>query len=150
MHSATLSRSLFVTWILIATSIAFTSCSNDTKSVKVHRVSGTLTAKDAPAPNLIIHFEPTKGGRGSTGRTDAKGTFEMRYEKDRLGVVPGQHKVWIEYFPSNPAEEMQIREGKSPLSEEMQLTLKKYGSAESTPYQITIDGDKKDLSIKLD
>jgi hypothetical protein len=109
-----------------------------------------LTADGAPVPNFVIHFEPTKGGRGSTGRTDAKGAFEMRYEKDRLGVLPGEHKVWIQYFPSSPAEEIQIREGKSPLSEDLQLILKKYGALETTPYQTKIDSDKKDLAIKLE
>jgi hypothetical protein len=58
--------------------------------------------------------------------------------------------VWIEYKPSSPAEEMKIREGNSPLSTELQDALKKYGSAETTPYRVTVDKDQKDLAIKLD
>jgi hypothetical protein len=127
----------------------FCSCSKATNTVKVYRVSGVLTVKDAPAPSLVIHFTPEKG-RPSTGVTDPKGAFEMRLEKDRAGVIPGAHKVWIEYKPSSPAEEMKIREGNSPLSTELQDALKKYGSAETTPYRVTVDKDQKDLAIKLD
>lgn len=125
------------------------SCSGGKSQVKVHRVSGVLTVKDAPAPSFVIHFVPEKG-RTSTGLTDAKGAFEMRLERDRAGVIPGQHKVWIEYKPSSPAEEMKIREGNSPLSADLQEALKKYGSAETTPYRVTVEKDQKDLAIKLD
>ncbi len=135
-------------WFAIACCL-FCSCSKATNTVKVHRVSGVLTVKGVPAPSFLIHFTPEKG-RPSTGASDAKGAFEMRLERDRAGVVPSQHKVWIEYKPSSPAEEMKIREGNSPLSAELQEALKKYGSAETTPYRVTVDKDQKDLAIKLD
>lgn len=123
-------------------------CSSGEKPIKLHRVAGSLTVAGKPAANIIIHFEPAKG-RPSTGITDDKGNFEMRYEKDRAGVLPGEHKVWIEYRPTSPAEEMAIREGKSPLSPEVQAALQKYGSAKTSSVSQTINEDKKDLKLDL-
>jgi hypothetical protein len=134
---------------LIAVICCFLCSCQRAPGITVHRVSGVLTVKGIPAPSMVIHFAPEKG-RSSTGLTDAKGAFEMRLEKDRAGVIPGPHKVWIEYKPSSPAEEMKIREGNSPLSTELQEALKKYGAVETTPYRVTIDKDQKDLAIKLD
>lgn len=133
----------------VLTCMLLCSCSGGKQQVKVHRVSGVLTVKGAPASSFVVHFVPDKG-RTSTGLTDAKGAFEMRLERERAGVIPGSHKVWIEYKPSSPAEEMKIREGNSPLSADLQEALKKYGSAEATPYRVTVDKDEKSLAINLD
>ncbi|MDB5343682.1 MAG: hypothetical protein JWP89_2059 [Schlesneria sp.] len=132
--------------------VCFALCScfgGGPKPVKVHRVSGIVTVKDSPAPNIIVHFVPNPG-RPSIGVTNAQGQFDMQYQSDRAGVLPGEHKVWVEYKPSSPAEEMKIRAGNSPLSAEMQEALKKYGTLETTPYRVTVDKDQKDLAIKLD
>lgn len=139
-------------WISSMVVICFALCScfgGGIKPVKVHRVSGIVTVKEVPAPGIVVHFVPNPG-RPSIGVTDAKGQFEMQYQSDRAGVLPGEHKVWVEYKPSSPAEEMKIRAGNSPLSAEIQEALKKYGNPETTPYRITVDKDQKDLAIKLD
>jgi len=129
-------------------SLVIGGCSRGEAPIKLHRVAGTLLIAGKPAPHIIVHFEPAKG-RPSTGITDDKGNFEMRYEKDRAGVQPGEHKVWIEYRPANPAEEMAIRDGKSPLSAEVQTALQKYSSAKTTSLSQTINEDKKDLKLDL-
>ncbi len=123
-------------------------CGGTSKAPKVHAVSGILTVSGQPVPNVIIHFVPAKG-RPSTGVTDAKGAFELRYEKDVPGVLPGDHKVWIEYRPGTPAEEMAMREGKSSLAKEVLEALQKFGAPETTPMTVKIDGPKKDLKVEL-
>lgn len=138
------------TTILLFTAIvySFSGCGGASKTPKVHAVSGILTVNGQPAPNIIVHFVPAKG-RSSTGVTDAKGAFELKYEKDVLGVVPGDHKVWIEYRPGTPAEEMAMREGKSSLAKEVLEALQKFGTPETTPMTVKIDGPKKDLKVEL-
>ncbi len=123
-------------------------CGGSSNAPKVHAVSGVLTVNGQPVPNVILHFVPAKG-RPSTGVTDAKGAFELKYEKDVLGVVPGDHKVWIEYRPATPAEEMAMREGKSALAKEVIEALQKYGAPETTPMTLKIDGPKKDLKVEM-
>lgn len=129
--------------------LLLSACSGGTKPITLHQVSGKLTINGSMAPNIVIHFDPEKG-RPSTGVTDASGSFEMRYEKDRTGTIPGTHKVWIEYRPASPAEDMAIREGKGPLTPEVQEALKKYGSSTTTPYKVTVDKDDKNLLINLE
>lgn len=133
---------------LMVLSLLIVGCSSGEKPIKLNRVSGSLTIAGKPAANIIVHFEPATG-RPSTGITNDKGNFEMRYEKDRAGVLHGEHKVWIEYRPTSPAEEMAIREGKSPLSPEVQAALQKYDSAKTTSLSQSINEDKKDLKLDL-
>lgn len=68
-------------------------------------VKGTVTINGAPAPDLIVTFEPqskggTKGsmvGGASTATTDAQGNFELQYATGgSKGAVVGQHVVRIE------------------------------------------------------
>ncbi|HEY4262925.1 MAG TPA: hypothetical protein VGM98_22385 [Schlesneria sp.] len=132
--------------------VCFSLCScfgGGPKPVKLHRASGVLTVNGTPAPNIIIHFVPSPG-RPSIAVTNAQGQFDMLYQTDRAGVLPGEHKVWVEYKPSSPTEEMKIRAGESPLSTELQEALTKYGTLEKTPYRVTVDEDEKNLAIKLD
>ena len=132
----------------LACTLLLSACGGSSKSATVHAVSGTFTVNGKPAANIIIHFVPAKG-RPSTGVTDAKGAFELRYEKDVAGAIPGDHKVWIEYKPSTPAEEMAIREGKSPLSNDVQTALQKYGSPAASSLTVKVDGPKKDLKVEM-
>lgn len=135
-------------FLFCAFACLLSGCGGGSKTPKVHAVSGILTVSGQPAPNIIIHFVPAKG-RPSTGVTDAKGAFELRYEKDVLGVLPGDHKVWIEYRPGTPAEEMAMREGKSSLAKEVLEALQKFGAPETTSMTVKIDGPKKDLKVEL-
>mgnify|MGYP003351925774 CR=1 FL=1 len=93
-------------------------------------------------------FVLLKGSRGMQLER-VLGAFELKYEKDVLGVVPGDHKVWIEYRPATPAEEMAMREGKSALAKEVLEALQKYGAPETTPMTLKIDGPKKDLKVEM-
>ncbi|MBS0202097.1 MAG: hypothetical protein JSS49_04295 [Planctomycetes bacterium] len=125
------------------------ACSSGQKPIELRAVKGTLKLQGEPVPNIILHFAPASG-RPSTGLTDSNGAFELRYEKDRRGAVPGVHKVWIEYRPSSPGEEIALREGKSPLSTGVQNMLQKYGKVETTTCQVNIDQDQKNLEVNLE
>ena len=58
------------------------------------RVTGTVTYKGKPVPNMMVNFMPTEG-RPSWGKTDADGKFEMIYDADYKGVKMGHHKVYF-------------------------------------------------------
>jgi hypothetical protein len=125
------------------------ACSDGATQVKLYRISGSLNRQGQPVPNLIIYFVPAEG-RPSTGLSGPDGRFTLNYQKDRPGAVPGEHKVWVKYHPTTPAEEMQLREGTALLPPELTDAIQKYGSAETSSLKVVISGDKSDLVISLD
>lgn len=138
-----------LSFVMVICCLFLSACSSGEKPIALHVVKGTLKLKGESAPNIILHFVPANG-RASTGLTNASGAFELRYEKDRPGALPGVHKVWIEYRPSSPGEEMSLREGRSPLSQAVQDMLEKYGKVETTTCMVTIDKDQQDLAVSLE
>ncbi|MDB5337504.1 MAG: hypothetical protein JWN70_3123 [Planctomycetaceae bacterium] len=113
-------------------------------------VSGTLNRAGEPLADVRVHFEPVTGGRPSSGKADADGRFSLLYSADKDGVLSGDYKVWIEFVPETPQEEMQFRAGKLALSKEVQEALKKYGSAKVTPLKQSIQKAEPNLVLNLD
>ena len=66
-------------------------------------VSGTVTLDGAPLSGAEVTFEPTAGAP-SVGTTDETGKYELVYNQDAQGAVPGQHTVRISKFgePGSP------------------------------------------------
>ncbi|MCA9006863.1 MAG: carboxypeptidase regulatory-like domain-containing protein [Planctomycetaceae bacterium] len=58
------------------------------------QVSGTITLDGAPLSKASITFQP-QSGSSSVGMTDEAGHYELAYNKDAKGAVPGQHTVVI-------------------------------------------------------
>lgn len=57
-------------------------------------VSGTVTMDGEPLSEALVHFE-TDDGRISYGRTDVTGHYELRFDSDMQGVIPGEKTVRI-------------------------------------------------------
>jgi len=64
-------------------------------------VTGQLTIDGKPAPaGVRIDFEPqVANGSSSTGYTDARGEFEMMFNVNKKGVMPGESLVRISVLP---------------------------------------------------
>jgi hypothetical protein len=64
-------------------------------------VTGVLTIDGKPAPaGVRIDFEPqVKNASSSTGFTDARGEFEMMFNVNKKGVMPGESLVRIAVLP---------------------------------------------------
>jgi len=58
------------------------------------RVTGTVTYKGKPVPNMMVNFMPPDG-RPSWGKTDAEGKYDLAYDADYKGAKMGHHKVYI-------------------------------------------------------
>ena len=58
------------------------------------QVSGTVTMDGQPLANALVTFTPEAGGRGSTGKTDASGKYELAFV-DSKGALIGAHKVSV-------------------------------------------------------
>jgi hypothetical protein len=120
------------------------------------KVTGTVTYKGKPVPNMMVNFMP-KAGRPSWGKTDAQGKFEMVYDEDYNGVEIGHHKV---YFtppatatiggPATKASKKAIAEAVGLTEEEMAHIRSDYGLEETTKYEVDIKKDPEVLEVKLE
>lgn len=84
-------RRCFECVIALTLLVAVAGCtSND---VPLGTVSGHVTKNGKPQPNLWLEFKPMHGGRPSTARTDASGSYTLAYTPQKSGALVGQHKV---------------------------------------------------------
>ena len=117
---------------------------------KVHKVSGLLTHNGTPVPNVGVQFSPVDGSRPSHGRVDENGRFAMMYSGSKAGVLEGEHVVHVVYEPATPEEEEAFEAGQLKFSGVLKEVIAKYGSEQSSPYRITVDGRLASVEIKLD
>ena len=58
-------------------------------------VEGVVTLNSAPVEGATVRFYPTNGERGSSGKTDKDGHYELRYTRSEMGAYIGEHKVTV-------------------------------------------------------
>lgn len=76
---------------LVLALVCFTGCGD---GLGLAPVKGTVTLDGQPLAGAEVIFRPADG-RPSLGVTDAEGKYELRYDTDLLGALPGKHKVSI-------------------------------------------------------
>lgn len=78
-------------------SAPFAGCGNSIGAT----VTGQLTIDGKPAPaGVRIDFQPqVENASSSTGFTDARGEFEMMFNVNKKGVMPGESLVRIAVLP---------------------------------------------------
>jgi len=134
---------------------ALAGCGPGSDYPDMARVTGTVTYKGKPVPNMMVNFMPTEG-RPSWGKTDAAGKFEMVYDSDYKGAKIGHHKVYITP-PATTIDGGTSKESKKAIAaaanltpEEMLDIRSKYGAEEVTKYQVDVKKDPEVLDIKLE
>jgi len=119
------------------------------------RVTGTVTYKGKPVPNIMINFMPTNG-RPSWGKTDSEGKFEMVFDENVKGVEVGHHKVYFSPAAftidggASKKSRKAIAEATGLTPEEMNEIRSKYGSEEVTKLEVDVKKDPEVLELKLD
>ena len=114
----------------------------------VVRVTGTVTRHGAPVNMIIVHFRP-ENGRPSWGLTDKDGHYVLNYERGRDGAITGSHKVWIEFRPTNPKQEVDYQRGELKLHPDMEAILEKY-SKQSSPLTEEVKENDQVIDLHLD
>ena len=66
--------------------------------VPIGRVTGTVKFDGKPLPNATLIFQPTDGGRPSTGVTDESGNYALYFTQEDKGAKIGKHAVKISTF----------------------------------------------------
>lgn len=90
------------TWSLLVAAI--TGCGGGgADTPELGEVTGTITLDGSPLSGAEVVFEPAAGAP-SVGKTDEAGQYELAYNQDANGAVPGQHTVRISKFgePGSP------------------------------------------------
>src|SRR5437899_3346693 len=104
--------------------VALAGCSGD--GPKIVSVSGTLTYKGKPVPNVNIDFTPEQG-RASLAQTDAEGRFTVKYADRQEGAIVGKHKISVR--PNPLAEQRANMENKKYIvTAEMKELFDRYSS----------------------
>ena len=124
---------------------AITGCGDS--NAKMCKVSGTLSYKGKPIPQVYLRFEPddltTKAT--SMAMTDANGKFEMF-----IGSTPGVYRGKVKVFCDDP---LAATGAKTPVPAEIEPAYRelcsKYGAGKST-YELMIDKSNSNLALKLD
>lgn len=70
-------------------------------------VTGTVTLDGSPLPGANILFQPQQG-KTAFAMTDEKGKFELMYNQDVAGTVPGSYSVKVskEKNPEEPGMDL--------------------------------------------
>jgi hypothetical protein len=133
--------------IALAASLAAMIAGCGESNARICRVSGTLTYKGKPIPQIYMRFEPddltTKAT--SMAMTDARGRFEMA-----MGSTPGVYRGKVKVFCDDPLAAMGA---KSQVPAEIEPAYRelcaKYGAGKST-LELTIDKPNSSLQLNLD
>lgn len=106
---------------LVAASLAVASLAGCSRGVGA-TASGTVTLDGQPAPaGIRIEFEPQiKGGSSSAGYTDASGRYELMFNVNTVGVMPGESIVRLSIQPTfsvdgKPSLPEQLRKSGCPI-----------------------------------
>jgi hypothetical protein len=134
---------------------AVVGCGKGSDYPEMARVSGTVTYKGKPVPNMMVNFMPT-AGRPSWGKTDAEGKYEMVYDSDYKGAKMGHHKVYITPPAStidggtSKASKKALAAAANLTQEEMLDIRSKYGAEDVTKYEVDVKKDPEVINIKLE
>ncbi|MCR9232813.1 carboxypeptidase-like regulatory domain-containing protein [Gimesia chilikensis] len=93
-----------VTLSLLAASL--TGCGGGgADTPELGEVTGIITLDGNPLSGAEVVFEPASGAP-SVGKTDESGSYELIYNQDASGALPGQHTVRISKFgePGSPSD----------------------------------------------
>ena len=58
-------------------------------------VEGVVTLDGEPVEGATVRFYPAGGERGSSGKTDGNGYYELRQTRSQQGAIIGEHKVTL-------------------------------------------------------
>lgn len=124
--------------------LAATGCGGRT----LYQATGRLTHKGQPVPSTYVVFLPQQEGqRPSRGLSDADGNFKLTNSRTETGVLPGKHKVYLEYYVAAD-EEMGTVKPRVP-AEVKKLMSSKYNS-EKTPLEFEVSKNGQVFEIAIE
>jgi hypothetical protein len=110
------------------------------------KVTGHVTHKGQPVPNVQVRFVPENGERPCNGTTDDDGSFTLKYSRTQAGAPPGAYTAYLTYVPSNE----EINQHTTKVSKEAKAALAKYGDPKTSGLRYELDKDGQNIEINID
>jgi hypothetical protein len=110
------------------------------------KVTGHVTHKGQPVPNVQVRFIPDNGERPCNGMTDDEGKFALKYSTTQTGAPPGAYTVMLTYVPSNE----EINQHIARVNKEVKATIAKYGDPKTSGLHYELKDDGQNIEINLD
>lgn len=109
-------------------------------------VSGKVTFRGNPIPNVLVSFTPERGP-GASGKTDAEGNYSLSTSKPGDGAVIGQHTVTV----SQPQQGMILEKGKPPrMAPPPKMVIPpKFASTESSGLTASVKAGDNSIDFEL-
>ena len=141
MPAITSRGSIFLVLMAVPLIAAQSGCN---RGPQMAHVSGKVRYKDGSVPRggvCVVQFSPTQESsaevrQGATGAIGSDGSFEMSTRTFGDGVYYGDYAVTFAVL-------------KSPM-DPTSFILPKYTNKTTSPYKVTIDGDKADLLYEIE
>jgi hypothetical protein len=127
--------------LLACLALVTTGCNRGPAMSQVH---GTVLMKDGSVPKggvRTVRLEPTKDSqavirKGASGDVKDDGSFDLYTQRPGDGVHHGEYTVTFAVW-KGPMEPVSLIDGK-------------YTNAQTSPYKLTVDGDKLDLKYQIE
>lgn len=94
--------------LCLSIGLGMTGCFGGGESLpELTEVTGSISLDGSPLPGASVVFLPEEGG-SAFAMTDEDGKFELMYNRDTSGAVPGSYKVTVskEKDPKEPGMEL--------------------------------------------
>jgi hypothetical protein len=110
-------------------------------------VHGTVTLDREPLAGVQVVFEAADRTY-SSGRTDASGRYQLMFNSEKSGVVPGVKTVRIRTAGAADEEESAAREGEEAAAASTPETVPACYNAKSQ-LQVTVEGSSQTFNFDL-
>jgi hypothetical protein len=130
-----------VRWLLVVTFASLVGCGGGDGKLEVTGKVTDATGAPIQCEGGMVLFQPaTTGenasGKHATGEVKPDGTFTMMTRIPGDGMQPGHYKVVLQLWKNYSKQELAVP--------------KKYGDAQTTPLEATVDGDNTHFEFKVE
>ena len=125
----------FTTAILL---LCLAGCSDVQGPPPLSPISGQVTLDGQPLSGAGITFKPV-GSRGSVGRTDEHGRYELTFHRELKGAVLGEHRVFIGTASSEEPDKPERVPTRYNLESELSYTVTETGN-DSADFRLVSGG----------
>lgn len=81
-------------------------CGGSSNLPQLGLVTGVVTLDGEPLANATVLFHPIDGStRGGAGKTDAKGAYELMFDRNTAGTAIGESRVYITTYSDEAYDE---------------------------------------------
>ena len=133
-------------FLLVLSVLLLCFCGCPGSSGNVGWVDGVVTLDGDPVAGATVRFYP-ETGRGSSGKTDTNGYYELRYTRSEMGAIIGKHKVTIttEAATTGSYEQEEKKEARARVAS----IPKKYRDREKTELVKTVESGSNTIDLEL-